>query len=119
MLLNLDVFNNDQKHDQIEQYLKELEGIQAPKFAVIIYKWRCTEKGSNCLDDNKCSSLIRKNPNFAMLGGIIFGRNDYQDWFQQHRSWCINHKIVMGRNNFAVLVGPIGEIKGAVKCSPI
>ena len=114
LLLNLNVFDNDQKHIKIERYLKELEGIQAPKFTVMIYKWRSTEKGINCLDDNKWSSLIRKNPNFAMLGGIIFGRNDYQDWFQQHRSWCLH-----GKNDFAALVGPIGETKGAVKCSPI
>jgi hypothetical protein len=114
MLLNLNVFDNDQKHIKIEHYLKELEGIQAPKLTVMIYKWRSTEKGSNCLDDNKWSSLIRKNPNFAMLGGIIFGRNDYQDWFLQHRSWFLT-----GKNDFAVLVGPIGKIKGAVKCSPI
>ena len=96
-------------------YLNKFEEIKAPKFATMIYEWRITEKGSNCLDDSKWSSLIRENPNFAMLGGIIFGRNDYQDWFQQHRSWCISRKIVMGRNDFAVLVGPIG----AVKCSPI
>ena len=114
LLLNLTVFDNDQKHIKIEGYLKELEGIQAPKLTVMIYKWRSTEKGSSCLDDNKWSSLIRKNSNFATLGGIIFGRNDYQDWFQQHRSWCLH-----GKNDFAVLVGPIGEIKGAVKCFPI
>ena len=114
LFLNLNVFDNDQKHIEIERYLKEFEEIQAPKWTVMIYKWRCTEKGSNCLGDNKWSSLIRKNPNFATLGGIIFGRNDYQDWFQQHRSWCLD-----GKNDFAVLVGPIGEIKGAVKCSPI
>ena len=112
LFLNLNVFDKDQKHIEIERYLKEFEEIQAPKSTVMIYKWRSTEKGSNCLDDNKWSSLIRKNPNFATLGGIIFGRNDYQDWFQQHRSWCLD-----GKNDFAVLVGPIGEIKGAVKCS--
>ena len=50
----------------------------------MFFIWRSTEKGSNCLDDNKWSSLICKNPNVAMLGGIIFGRSD---WFQQHRSW--------------------------------
>ena len=84
----------------------------------MIYKWKSTEKGSTCLDDSKWSSLIRENPNFAMLGGIIIGRNDYQSWVQQHTSWFLGDKISsMGQNNFAVLVGSIGEMKGAVKCS--
>ena len=106
--------DNNQKHSKLKCYLNKLEEIKAPKFATMIYKWKITEKGSNCLDDSKWSSLIRENPNFAMLGGIIFGRNDYQDWFQQHRTW-----FLPGKNDFAVLAGPIGEIKGAVKCSPI
>ena len=115
------MFNNPSTSDFIKRYLKEFEGIQAPKVTTMFFKWRSTEKGSNCLDDNKWSNLIRKNPNFAMLGGIIFGRSDYQNWFQQHRSWWLSGKQISstGRNDFAVLVGPIGEMKGAVKCSPI
>ena len=109
--------DNKEKHLLLKRYLKEFEEIQAPKFTAMIYKWKSTEKGSNFLDDFKWSSLIRENPNFAMLGGIIIGRNDYQKWFQQHNSWCLRRKFGSGRNNFAVLVGPIGEIKGAVKCS--
>ena len=111
--------DNNQKHSMLKCYLNKFEEIKAPKFATMIYKWRITEKGSNCLDDSKWSSLIHENPSFAMLGGIIFGRNDYQDCFQQHRSWCLSRKTLMERNDFAVLVGSIGEIKGAVKCSPI
>ena len=111
--------DNNQKHIMLKSYLNKFEEIKAPKFATMICKWRITEKGSNCLDDSKWSSLILKNPNFAMLCGVIFGRNDYQDWFQQHRSWWLSCKISTKRNDFAVLVGPIGEIKGAVKCSPI
>ena len=114
----LNNIGNKEKHIVLKRYLKEFEGIQAPKFTAMIYKWKSTEKGINFLDDLKWSSLIRENPNFAMLGGIIIGRNDYQKWFQQHNSWCLRRKLLStGRNDFAVLVGPIGEIKGAVKCS--
>ena len=109
--------DNKEKHLLLKRYLKEFEEIQAPKFTAMIYKWKSTEKGSNFLDDFKWSSLIRENPNFAMLGGIIIGRNDYQKWFQQHNSWCLRRHWSTERNDFAVLVGPIGEIKGAVKCS--
>ena len=104
----------------IEHYIRELEEIQTPKFTTMLYKWRSTEKGISILDDKQWSSLIRKNPNFAMLGGIIVGRTDYQSWAQEHISWSlICDMSLKGRNDFAVLVGPIGEMKGAVKCSLI
>ena len=119
-LLCLNRLDHDKNQKRLERYLKEFEGIQAPKFTAMIYNWRGTENGRNCLDDFKWSSLIHKNPDFAMLGGNIVGRYDYQNWFQQHKSWCLCCKRTnVERNDFAVLVGPIGEIKGAVKCSPI
>ena len=106
--------------DLIKVYIRELEKIQAPKFTTMFYKWRSTEKGVSSLDDNQWSSLIRENPNFARLGGLTVGRNDYQSWGQQHISWYFSCDFLLeGRNDFAVLVGPIGEIKGAVKCSAI
>ena len=106
----------------IEHYLRGLEDIQAPKFTTMLYKWRSTEKGASDLDDKQWSSLIRKYPNFTMLGGITVGRNDYQSWAQQHFSWYFGsdiEKLRNGRNDFVILGGPIGESKGAVKCSPI
>ena len=106
----------------IEHFLTGLEDIQAPKFTTMLYKWRNTEKGASSLDDKQWSSIIRKNPSFTMLGGITVGRNDFQSWAQQHMSWYFGSDIEMtnkGRNDFAVVVGPIGEMKGAVKCSPI
>ena len=93
--------------------------IQAPKFTTMIYEWRRTEKGSNCIDNKQWSSLIRKFPNFAMVAGITVGRTDYQSWVQQHRSWSLGGGKKEGGNDFAILVGNIGEIKGAVKCSLI
>ena len=112
--------DNDEKLSMLMNFLKTVEEVQAPKFTSMIYEWRRTEKGRNSLDDNQWSSLIRKNPNFATVGGITVGRNDYQSWVQQHISWSLSCDVTFtGRNDFAVLVGPIGEMKGAVKCSPI
>ena len=55
-----------------------------------------------------------------MLGGIIVGRTDYQSWAQEHIPWpLICDMSLKGRNDFAVLLGPIGEMKRAVKCSLI
>jgi hypothetical protein len=115
---------SDKRQLWIEHYLRDLEDVQAPKFTTMLYKWRSTEKGIGSLDDKQWSSIIRKNPNFTMLGGITVGRNDNQSWAQQHMSWYFGSDIVRiykcnGRNDFAVLGGPVGEMKGAVTCSPI
>ena len=106
----------------IEHFLEGLEDIQAPKFTTMFYKWRSTEKGICSLDDKQWSGIIRKNPTFTMLGGIAVGRNDYQSWAEQHISWYLGPdfgKKYKGRNDFVVLGGPVGEMKGAVKCSAI
>ena len=109
---------NDKKLILLERYLTKFEKIQAPKFNTMIYEWRRTEKGSNSIDNKQWSSLIRKCPNFAMLAGFTVGRTDYQSWVQQHISWSLNCDK-QERNDFAVLVGHIGEMKGAVKCTLI
>ena len=123
-LFILNILDNDKKEEKLillKDFLETIKEVQAPKFTTMIYEWRRTKKGSNSLDDNQWSSLIRGNPNFAALGGITVGRNDYQSWAQQHISWSLTSAddAVKGRNNFSVLVGPIGEMKGAVKCSLI
>ena len=111
--------DNVKKLPLLERYLKRFEKIQSPKFITMIYEWRRTEKGCNGLDNTQWSSLIRKNPNFAMLSGLTSGRTDYQSWVKQHISWSLGCTMSPGGNDFAVLVGPIGEMKGAVKCTLI
>ena len=111
----LNRIDNDKKLNLLEFILTKK--IQAPKFTSMIYEWRRTEKGSNALDNKQWSSLIRKCPDFAMLAGITVGRTDYQNWVQQHRSWCLGCGKKEERNDMVVLVGPIGEMKGAVKCT--
>ena len=109
----------DKKLSLITGFVQTIKEVQAPKIAAMIFEWRRTENGSNGLDNKQWSSLIRKNPNFAMLGGITVGRTDYQTWVQQHISWSLTSKMSPLRNDFVVLVGPIGEMKGTVKCSLI
>ena len=70
------------------------------------------------LNDKEWSNLIRKHPNFAMVATITAGRKDYQSWLKQHRSWCLT-VTTLPRNDFALIVGKLGEIKGAEKCYPI
>ena len=119
-LFVLNILCNDKTLVLLKDFLKTIEEVQTPKLTSMIYEWRRTEKGKNSLDDKQWLSLVREIPNFAMVGGNIAGRNDYQSWAQQHMSWCLSCDVTFkGRNNFAVLVGPIGEMKGAVKCSLI
>ena len=96
----------------MNKYLGRSKEMQAPKFITMLYKWRSTENGISCFDDQEWSNLIRKNSNLAMLGGITVGRTDYQNWVQQHMSWSLTCDVTTKeRNNFSVLVGPIGEMK--------
>ena len=117
-LFLLDILVNNERLILLKDFLEAIEGVQTPKFTSMVYEWRRTEKGKNSIDDKQWSSLIQEIPNFVMVAGKIAGRNDYQSWAQQHMSWCLSCDVTFkGRNNFAVLVGPMGEIKGAVKCS--
>ena len=70
------------------------------------------------LNDKEWTNLIRKHPNFAMVATITAGREDYQSWLKQHSSCSLNATIMPG-NDFSLIVGKLGEIKGATKCYPI
>ena len=113
----LNGFTKDKKFRLLKRILQTIEGVQAPKITAMIFEWRRTKNDSNGLDNKQWSSLIRKCPDFAMLAGITVGRTDYQNWVQQHRSWCLGCGKKEERNDMVVLVGPIGEMKGAVKCT--
>ena len=70
------------------------------------------------ISDDQMTNLIRKNPNFAMSAMISFRRTDYTSWVKQHRSWGF-FKDRTEKMDFALIVGMLGEMKGATKCYPI
>ena len=53
-----------------------------------------------------------------MIVANTAGREDYQSWLKQHRSWCF-YSTTSSVNDFSLIVGKLGEIKGAAKCYPI
>ena len=63
--------------------------------------------------------IIRKNPNFALVAANAASREDYQTWLKQHKFWefYVNYERDMERNDFALIVGPLGRIPGATECS--
>ena len=71
----LNRFTKDKKLILLQRFVQDIEEVQAPKITAMIFEWRRTENGSNVLDNKQWSSLIRKNPNFAMLGGMCFVMN--------------------------------------------
>ena len=52
-----------------------------------------------------------------MVASNTAGREDYQAWLKQHSSWCLYS--ITSENDFSLIVGKLGEIKGATKCHPI
>ena len=73
-------------------------------------------KSANGLNDRKWSTLIRKNPNFALVAANAASREDYQTWMKQHRFWELTAQD-KDKNDFAHIVGPLGRMPGATECS--
>jgi len=93
-----------------------------PKLATLISVWKNSERSS--IRDDQWSKLIRDYPNFALRMANVAYRKDYAEWGSQHKSWFLaleqtDSKLVTAiiGSDSAIIVGPLGEMKGAVKCS--
>ena len=64
------------------------------------------------------SSLIHKNPDFAMIATKTI-RKDYHLWLEQHKTWTFVPKTEDKQNDLVFIVGPHGEMRGAVKCAKV
>ena len=72
------------------------------------------------------STIALTNPDFTILCFNVAGRKDYQDWAEQHSSWMfhfcsgidqeVDENLKPNVNQYCVIVGPLGEIEGAVEC---
>ena len=105
---------------KLKHYLSfSIQMARAPKWTAVIVqnKFDISRHGKR-LDDH-WSSLMNKNSDFALLAAKTI-RNDYHDWIKQHKSWnfaTINKKEK--ENNFVRIVGPLGEMKNAVRCEKV
>ena len=107
-----------QAMSELKDDLKICNETGAPKFSAMIFLFKNKVKQWCELNDKEWSNLIRKHPNFAMIAANTGGREDYQSWLKQHRSWCF-YAAISSVNDFSLIVGKLGEIKGATKCYPI
>ena len=90
--------------------------------------WQNTN-GQHNLEDF-WSDLISKNPDFVSLAAKTT-RKDYYSWLDQHRSWGFMpyvHQESRGYataqkrekpNDLVFIVGPQGEMEGAVQCAKV
>ena len=73
-------------------------------------------ESANGLSDKEWSLLMRKNPNFALAAANAASREDYQTWLKQHEFWELTTQDIE-KNDFALIVGPLGRMPGATECS--
>ena len=107
-----------------KEYLKKVlpkfvpicEKTGAPKLSAAIFYWKNSMKDASGISDHQWSTLIRENPNFALVAANCAGREDYQSWLKQHRFWSLTEKR-KERNDLALIAGPLGIVKGATECS--
>jgi hypothetical protein len=96
-----------------------------PKLAMFMYLWKKSNESD--ISDEQWSKLIREYPSFAQRMANVSCRKDYQEWGRQHRSWFLSLEKfgenpdtpIIKTTDSAIIVGPLGEMKGAVKCSSI
>jgi hypothetical protein len=96
----------------------------SPKLAMLIYLWKNSDRSD--ISDEQWSKLIRDYPGFAQRMANVSCRKDYQEWGRQHRTWFLAFEETVPKidtptiiNDAAIIVGSLGEMKGAVKCSSI
>ena len=119
----LNILEKPEQLATLEKAIKIVEKTLLPKLATLIFLWKNSDESE--ISDEQWSKLIRGHPGFAQLMANIACRKDYKEWGRQHRTWFLaleqtdnNQNPTIGSDS-AIIVGPFGEMKGAVKCSSI
>ena len=106
----------------LESAIEIVDETLMPKLAMLISVWKNSERGER-ISNEQWSKLIRDYPNFAQRIANVAYRKDYTEWGSQHKSWFLALEKTVVKATFgsdsAIIVGPLGEMKGAVKCSSI
>ena len=120
----LDSLDSHQQLAGLESAILLVDETLLPKMAILIFLWKNSEQSQ--IGDEQWSKLIRCHPGFAQRMANIACRKDYQEWGRQHRSWGLRLEQSLPSadapailSDSAIIVGPLGEMKGAVKCSSI
>jgi hypothetical protein len=108
--------SNTKKVKMLKKFIQFCEETGAPKLSAMIFFLKSSVNGACGLSDNQWSTLIWKNSNFALVAANTAGREDYQLWLKQHRFWKLSADCFKEKNDFALIVGPLGMMKGATNC---
>ena len=91
--------------------------VQARKCAATIFLWK-QEADLDSEFDDTWSGLMNDYSDFVTLAAKTASRKDYRKWHDQHRTWTFHTVIEKNRrNSIAFIVGPFGDMKGAVQCA--
>ena len=115
--------------------IKMFGKVQARKCAASIFLWK-QEADLNSKFDDAWSGLINNYPDFVTLAAKTASRKDYRKWHDQHRTWSFHTvetppgwtriyesknldrvNAIKAMNAIAFIVGPFGDMKGAVQCA--
>ena len=120
------ILNISEKPEQLatlKKAIKVVDKTLLPKLTTLIFLWKNSDESE--ISDEQWSKLIRDYPGFAQLMANIACRKDYEEWGRQHRTWFLaleqtdNNQYPTIGSDSAIIVGPLGEMKGAFKCSSI
>ena len=124
--------------------IKMFRKVQARKCAATIFLWK-QEADLDSRFDDIWSGMMNDYPDFVTLAAKTASRKDYRKWHDQHRTWTfhtviakhtregvfptpavapapackrLNVSKTLDRvNSIAFIVGPFGDMKGAVQCA--
>ena len=120
--------------------MKMFGKVQARKCAATIFLWKQEADLPSEFDD-LWSGFMNDYPDFVTLAAKTASRKDYRKWHDQHRTWTFHTVIAKNRrdggfpapapackrlnvsknlhrvNSIAFIVGPFGDMKGAVQCA--
>ena len=121
----------DTKLDHIKRLVQFMNRIPLPKTATLFFLWKSSSSHvREIVNDAQWSKLVLENPEFAKWCLNAFGRKDYNSWAKQHKHFFmdfggLNFDLKRDENfesnfdNSCLIVGPLGDIEGAVECSSI
>jgi hypothetical protein len=124
--------------------IKMFRKVQARKCAATIFLWK-QEADLDSRFDDIWSGMMNDYPDFVTLAAKTASRKDYRKWHDQHRTWTFHTVIAKNTrdgvfpalapapapackrlnvsktldrvNSIAFIVGPFGDMKGAVQCA--
>ena len=110
---------NEEKTREFKELLKKgielVDQLKAPKLAAVIFSWKSHDE----MYDTFWSSIIGHYPDFSIVATKTLAREDYRKWIRQHQTWNLCDGGIDDSDRISIIVGPFGEIKGAVQCEAV